>query len=812
MKKILSLLTIAAIGFLSCNQPKTTATEPATKEVVASSYGLDRTVLPIHEPTPATITELDAHNTTAPARFEVKAPEKAPNVVVVLIDDMGFGQSSVFGGPINMPNAERIAAAGIKYNNFHTTALCSPTRVALLTGYNHHSNNAGAIMEIATGYPGNTGIRPLSITPLAEVLRQNGYATAAFGKYHETPPWEVSVSGPYDRWPTHSGFDKFYGFIGGETNQWAPMIYDGTTYVETPHTPNYHFTADMTDQAIAWVQAEKSITPDKPFMMYFATGATHAPHHAPKEYIDKYKGKFDQGWDKVREETLERQKKLGVVPQNTVLAKKPEAIKDWDKLSADEKKLFARQMETFAGFGEYVDMQVGHLYDAVKDMGELDNTLFIYIIGDNGSSAEGGMVGMYNEMTYFNGIQETVADQIKHVDEWGGPSTYPHFAAGWAVAGDCPFAWTKQEAGTYGGTTNPVIMSWPARIKPHAKSLNQFHHAIDIAPTIYEAVGVPSPKMVNGVEQRPIEGTSMVYTWDHPDAKSTHTTQYFEIMGNRGIYSDGWFAGTIHRAPWEAKPSHPLNEDVWELYYMNNDFSQANDLAKSNPQKLKELEDLFMKEGAKYNVLPIDDRMLERLIPKSAGRPDLIGDRTSFTVYPGMKGMTENAFINIKNLSFTTTATLDAGAGNADGVLLAQGGRFGGWSIWMKNGKPMFTYNYLGLSQNTIASSTAVKGNATIVFDFVYDGGGPGKGGMMTISTNGKKLGEGRIDKTQGFFFSADDAADVGMDEGTEVANYGSNKFTGGKINKINITIKPGEVKPLSEEEAKEEVDQYLND
>ncbi len=527
-------------------------------------------------------------------------------------------------------------------------------------------------------------------------------------------------------------------------------------------------------------------------MVYFAPGATHAPHHTPAEWTAKYKGKFDQGWDKVREETLERQKKMGVVPENTVLAPKPEAIKDWDKLTPNEKKLFARQMETFAGFAEYTDFEVGRLYDAIKELGQLDNTLFIYIIGDNGSSAEGGMVGMYNEMTYFNKVQETVDEQLKHYNDWGGPTTYPHFAAGWAVAGDCPFQWTKQVAGSYGGTTNPVIMSWPSRIQPDSKVRSQFHHVIDIAPTVYEAVGIPAPKMVNGVEQRPIEGTSMLYTWDQPDAKSTHTVQYFEILGNRGIYSDGWFACTVHRAPWETAPRHPLRDDVWELYDMNNDFSQANDLAKSNPAKLKELQDLFAKEAEKYHVYPIDDRVFERLIPKLAGRPDIIGNRTEFTVYSGMRGMMENAFINVKNQSYTMTANLDAGTGNTNGVILCQGGRFGGWSLWMKNGKPMFSYNVLGMSVTTIASNTTVKGNTTIVYRFDYDGGGPGKGGTMTITCDGNKVAEGRIEKTQPFFFSADDGADVGMDEGTQVAEYGvSNKFIGGKVSKVTIALKP---------------------
>jgi arylsulfatase A-like enzyme len=430
-------------------------------------------------------------------------------VVVVLIDDIGFGHSSAFGGPIKMPTLERLANNGLKYNRFHTTALCSPTRTALLTGYNHHSNNAGAIMEIATAFPGNTGVRPQTITPVAEVLRLNGYSTAAFGKYHETPPWEGSVSGPYDRWPTHSGFDKFFGFIGGETNQWHPMVYDGTTRVyPNVEDPNYHFTTDMTDQAVAWMNTQQSLTPDKPFYMYFATGATHAPHHAPKSYIEKYKGKFAQGWDKLREETLARQKQLGVVPKNTVLAPKPDAIKDWDALSADEKRLFERQMEVFAGFAEHTDHEVGRLVSALEARGELDNTVFVYIVGDNGSSAEGGMIGMYNENTYFNGVQETLDMQLERIDELGTEHTYNHFAAGWAVAGNTPFTWTKQVASNFGGTRNGMVMHWPRGIKAKNEVRSQFHHVIDVAPTIYSAAGVPAPRTVNGIKQRPMEGVA----------------------------------------------------------------------------------------------------------------------------------------------------------------------------------------------------------------------------------------------------------------------------------------------------------------
>ena len=552
---------------------------------------LDRTVLPIREPAPPVYKELDARNAKPPTRWQVTAPAGAPNVVVVLIDDIGFGHSSAFGGPCKMPTLERLANRGLKYNRFHTTALCSPTRTALLTGYNHHSNNAGAIMEVATAFPGNTGVRPQSITPMAEVLRQNGYSTSAWGKYQETPPWEVSVSGPFDRWPTHSGFEEFYGFIGGETNQWDPMIAHGTAFKRKPEEEtDYHFTTDMTNQAIAWMQAQQSLTPDKPFFMYFATGATHAPHHAPKEWIEKYKGQFDMGWDKLREQTLARQIELGVVPKGTKLAAKPEAIKDWDQLTADEKRLFARQMEVFAGFASHTDHEVGRLVQGIEEMGELDNTLIVYVVGDNGSSAEGGMLGMFNEMTYFNGVAESTEFMLGMIDQWGGPECFNHFAAGWAVAGNTPFTWTKQVASNFGGTRNGIVLHWPQGIKAKGEVRSQFHHVVDLAPTIFEAAKVPAPKVVNGVPQRPIEGVAMNYSFDAPEAAERHLTQYFEIAGNRAIYHKGWFAGTVHKAPWEGVPRRALDKDVWELYHVDDDFSMSRKIVAENPAKLKELQ------------------------------------------------------------------------------------------------------------------------------------------------------------------------------------------------------------------------------
>jgi arylsulfatase A-like enzyme len=770
---------------------------------------LDRTTLPIPEPDYPHSTVLDARDATPPPRFQITAPDGAPNVIIVLIDDMGFGVSSSFGGPIHMPTAESLASQGLRYNQFHTTALCSPTRTALLSGRNHHMNNMGGITEIATAFPGNTGQRPDNVAPLAEMLRLNGYSTAMFGKNHETAAWEVSPSGPTNRWPTRSGFDEFYGFIGGETDQWAPSLYEGLNRVETPHYPGYNFMTDMTDHAIAWMKFQKSLTPDKPFFMYFAPGATHAPHHVPAEWIAKYKGKFDGGWDKMREETLARQIALGVVPPGTKLAPKPEAIKDWDKLTADEKRLFAHQMEVYAGFGEYCDDEIGRLFAGLKETGQFDNTLIFYIIGDNGTSAEGGMVGMFNEMTYFNGVNETVQEQLKHYDEWGGPSTYPHMAAGWAVAGDTPFMWTKQIPSNYGGTRNPVIVSWPKHIKAINEVRSQWHHVIDIAPTVLEAAHLPEPTSVNGTVQSPIEGVSMMYTFENPKAVSPHKTQYFEIMGNRGIYHDGWFAGTIHRAPWEQVPRRKLQDDIWELYDTRTDFSLVNDLAAANPAKLKEMQDLFIEEAIKNRVLPIDDRVLERVNAATAGRPDLMGDRTSLTLYEGMVGMSENVFINVKNRSLSITADVQIPQGGANGVILAQGGRFGGWSLYFNDGKATYCYNFLGLQEYKVSAPQALApGKATIRMNFDYDGGGIGKGGTATIMVNGAQVATGRIEHTQGMIFSADETAGVGLDSATPVTSdykEGDNSFTG-KILKVVVDVKPmGAAEKADAEKAQQE-------
>ncbi len=765
---------------------------------LAPGADLDRTVLPIPEPPRQTTTVVDVRDATMPPRFQVKAPQGAPNVLLVLMDDLGFAGTSAFGGPVATPTFDRIAAEGLKYNNFHTTAVCSPTRAALKSGRNHHVNNMGSIIETGTGFPGNTGQIPNEIAPVAEMLRLNGFSTAAFGKWHETAAWEAGMVGPFDRWPTRRGFDKFYGFLGGETNQWAPFIYDGTHQVELPEDPNYHFMADMADQAIAWIGFQQALSPDQPFFIYFAPGAVHAPHHAPADWIAKWKGKFDQGWDRMREQTLARQIALGVVPKGTVLAPKPEVIPDWNTLSADEKRLYTRQAEVFAAFLDYTDHHIGRVIDAIEATGELDNTLIILVYGDNGTSAEGGRHGMFSEMTYFNGVQETVEEMLKHLDAWGGPHTYPHMAAGWAVMFDTPYKWTKQVGSDFGGTKVGMALRWPEGIKSKGGVRPQFHHVIDVAPTILEAARLPEPRVVNGVPQRAMDGVSMAYSFDAPEAFERRTTQYFEMFGNRAIYHEGWYARTIHKAPWESKPRRPLSDDsAWELYDTAADFSLVNDLAAQHPERLAALKELFRAEASRNFALPIDDRVFERLIAGNVGRPDLMAGRTSLTLAEGMTGMTENVFLNIKNRSKTLTAEIVVPDGTvANGIIIAQGGRFGGWALYVKDGVPAYDYNFIGLERTTIAATEPLApGTHTIRFEFAYDGkkgDAPGQGGAATLLVDGKQVATGRIARTQPGIFSADETADVGIDLATPVVEtIGSerrSRFTG-RIPKVTVEV-----------------------
>lgn len=797
---------LTTIGSLGMTLAAFFAQQPVVAAAQQAAETLDRSVLPIPEPKRQTFTEVDVRKATAPPRFAVTPPQGAPNVVVVLLDDLGFAGTSAFGGPIDTPNFDRIAGEGVYYNNFHTTAVSSPTRAAIKSGRNHHVNNMGGIIETGTTFPGNTGQIPNEVAPIAETLRLNGYSTAAFGKWHETAAWEASVSGPFDRWPTRQGFDKFYGFLGGETNQWAPFIYDGTHQVELPADPNYHFLTDMTDQTVAWIKYQKALTPDKPFFAYYAPGAVHAPHHVPQEWIAKWKGKFDQGWDAMRQQILTRQIERGIVPKGTKLAPKPEAIPDWDSLSADEKRLFTRQAEVFAAFVAMTDHEIGRVIKAIEDTGQLDNTMLIFVYGDNGTSAEGGRSGMFSEMTYFNGVQETVPDMLKFLDKWGGPETYPHMAAGWAVALDTPYQWTKQVASDPGGTKVGMAIRWPEGIKAKGELRTQFHHVVDVAPTILEAAGLPEPKSVNGVEQRPMDGVSMAYTFDDAAAKERHITQYFEMFGNRGIYHEGWFARTIHRAPWEQKARRALDDNsAWELYDTRTDFSLVNDLSAKHPDKLKELQALFLAEASKNHALPIDDRVFERVNAELVGRPDLMAGRTSITLAEGMTGMTENVFLNIKNKSKTITAEIEIPEGqDANGIIIAQGGRFGGWAMYFKDGVPAYDYNFLGLERTTVAGTEKLKaGKYTLRFEFAYDGGGFGKGGMGTLYVNDKKAGEGRIGRTQPMIFSADETADVGIDLATPVVESigaeAKSRFNG-RIPKVTVEVKAA--KPAEKAEA----------
>jgi arylsulfatase len=799
MKTTILITTLMPIVLLGCSNESATTNAAITGSDTPSAYTMDRTVLPIQPPKLAPITEMDARNVTMPPIFSIKPPEGAPNVVIVLIDDIGFGATTPFGGAIETPTFERLANEGLRFNAFHTTALCSPTRASLLSGRNHHEVNVGSVMEVATGFAGNQGMRPDDAKYVAETLRQNGYSTAAFGKWHETPTWEVSVSGPYFNWPTNSGFDKFYGFIGGETNMWDPVIFDGVTKVSKKDNPDYHFTTDMTNEAIGWVKFQQAMTPDKPFFIYYATGATHAPHHAPKEWIEKYDGKFDKGWMAYREEAFARQKAMGIIPENTRLAPMPEDIMAWEALSNQERELYALQMEAFAGFTEHTDNEVGRLVDAIDEIGVLDNTLFIYIMGDNGSSGEGGLTGTYNEMIHLNGIfdAETTESMLARADDWGGPDSFPHFSSAWAVATDAPFTWTKQMAADFGGTRNGMVMHWPKGIKAKGEIRSQFHHVNDVAATILEATNLPHPKSVNGVPQKPLTGVSMLYAAKDANAKDRHTTQYFEMFGNRAIYHDGWLARVVHRVPWGSEPINTLQDDVWDLYNVDEDFSLTNNLASQNPEKLKEMQDLFDKEAIANNVFPLDDRVFERFNAAIAGRPDLMGDRKSLTLANGMVGLLENTFINEKNKSKTITANVQL-KGNDRGVILTQGGKFGGWALYMDDGKPAYTYNWFGLDRYTIASPVAINNpNAEIKLQFDYDGGGTGKGGLATLYVDGKKVAEGRVEKTEPLVYSADETVDVGVDEATQVADkvfedVHDSEFTG-FVTSVTIAIPESE-------------------
>jgi arylsulfatase A-like enzyme len=753
-----------------------------------------RGVLPIPDPLHVGLTTYDARdpNTKYPPITMLRPPPGAPNVLIVLIDDVGFAASSAFGGPCNTPVAERLAAGGVKLNRFHTTALCSPTRQAMLTGRNHHSVGVGGITEIATSAPGLSSVRPKDKAPFPETLRLNGYSTAQFGKCHEVPVWETSPVGPFDQWPTGSGFEYFYGFIGGEANQYYPGLYEGTAPVEPPKSPEegYTLTEDLADRAVTWVRQQKALAPDKPFFMYFAPGATHAPHHVPKEWPDKYKGKFDDGWDALRENILARQKDLGVVPADAQLTQRHAEIPAWDDMPADLKPVLARQMEIYAGFLEQTDHEVGRVIDALDDLGVLDDTLVFYIIGDNGASAEGTPIGCFNEMTTLNGMAgvETTEFLLSKIDDFGTPQAYNHYAVGWAHALCTPYQWTKQIASHWGGTRNGTIVRWPHGFADKGKARNQFHHVIDIAPTILEAAGLPAPIFVNGTQQARLEGVSMLAMLRDADAPETHDVQYFEIMGNRGIYFQGWTAVTKHRTPW-LEDAPPLDQDVWELYGPD-DWSQAHNLAAEMPDKLAELERLWLIEAVKYNVVPLDDRSFERANPDLAGRPTLIrGD--SQVLFAGMR-VSEHCVVNVKNKSHTVTAELVVPETGARGVIITQGGSVGGWSRYAHEGRLKYCYNFFGINYYIVAADEPIgAGEHQVRMEFHYDGGGLAKGGDVTLYYDGRPVGKGRVDQTEPMVYSADEACDVGADSGSPASpDYGptGNKFTG-EINWVQIDI-----------------------
>jgi arylsulfatase A-like enzyme len=750
---------------------------------------VQRTVLPIPERAYVGLTTYDAKDpdTDFPPITQLRPPAGAPNVLIILIDDAGFGSSSAFGGPCATPNIEKLAASGLKFNRFHTTALCSPTRQAMLTGRNHHSVGMAGITEIATSAPGYNSVRPSNAAPLAETLVLNGYSTSQFGKCHEVPVWETSPMGPFRQWPTGSGFEYFYGFIGGETNQWYPAIYEGTTPVEPWGTPEegYHFTADMTDKAIAWTRQQKSLMPDKPFFMYFAPGATHAPHHVPKEWADKYKGRFDGGWDAQREETFAKQKELGVIPADAELTARHDEIPAWDDMDDSYKPVLARQMEVYAGFLEHTDHHIGRLLDALGDLEILDDTLVYLIIGDNGASAEGTINGTFNETFIFNGAAhlETVESMTAHIDDFGQTNSYNHYSVGWAHAMNTPYQWTKQVGSHWGGTRNGTIVHWPNGIKAKGEVRTQFHHVIDIAATVLDVAGLPEPAFVNGIQQMPLHGVSMRYAFDEAAAADRHETQYFEMFCNRGIYHKGWTAVTRHSTPWVVTAELPaFDDDTWELYDTNTDWTQARDLAATDPDRLRELQRLWLIEAVKYNVLPLDDRRIERFNSDLAGRPTLVKGNSQM-LFGGMGRLSENSVLNLKNKSHSVTAEIQVPEGGANGVVIAQGGAFAGWSLYLLDGKPTYCHNLLGAARFKVGATEAVPaGTHQVRMEFAYEGGGLGKGGDVTLFIDGNNVGEGKIGGTVPMVYSADETCDLGSDIGTPVSDdYTSegSRFTG---------------------------------
>ena len=753
-----------------------------------------RTVLPIPDRPHRGLVTYDAKDpdTSFPPIVPLRPPAGAPNVLIILLDDVGFGAAGTFGGPVATPTADRLAAGGLRYRRFHTTALCSPSRAALLTGRNHHTVGMGAVADLATAAPGYTSMRPNTCAPLAEILRLNGYATAQFGKCHEVPTWESSPLGPFDRWPTGSGFEHFYGFVAGETHQYAPALYQDTVPVEPPDDPAYHLTEDLAQRCIDWIRQQKSLMPDKPFFAYLAPGATHAPHHVWPEWAERYRARFNLGWDHLRRETFELQKHLGVIPPEAELTARPAEIPAWDDMPEALKPILSRQMEIYAGFLEHADHHMGRVVQAVEDLGLLDDTLVYYVIGDNGASAEGQLNGSFNELLTFNGMAalETPEFLASKIADFGGPDAYNHYAVGWAHAMDSPYQWTKQVASHWGGTRNGLVVHWPGGIRASGETRDQFHHLIDVAPTVLEAAHLAEPTFVHGVMQHPMEGVSMAYSFDDAGAAERRETQYFEMMGNRGVYHKGWTACTKHRTPWETGGMPPFDEDTWELYGPD-DWTQADDLAATQPAKLRDLQRLWLIEATRHNVLPLDDRSVERFLASLAGRPELVTG-TSQILFGGMHRLSEGSVISVKNRSHSVTAEVEVPESGAAGVIIAQGGAFGGWSLYTLDGRPRYCHNLLGLRRFVVAGTEALPpGVHQVRMEFAAAGPGLGVGGTVTLYLDGSPVGRGAVEATVPLLFSGDETTEVGSDAGTPVSDEypaRDNEFSG-RVRWVQIDV-----------------------
>ncbi|WP_013630157.1 arylsulfatase [Rubinisphaera brasiliensis] len=719
-------------------------------------------------------------------------PEGAPNVIVILLDDVGFGQMSTFGGLIPTPNFDKLASKGLRFNRFHTTAICGPTRAALLTGRNHHECGNGFLMEWATGFPNYSTMIPKETATVGEVLQDNGYATWWFGKNHNTPDWETTVAGPFDRWPTGLGFDYFYGFNAGETHQYYPVLFENTVAVEPKQTPDqgYHFMADMTDRAVARMKFSKSVAPKKPFFMYFAPGAMHAPHHAPPEWRKKFDGKFDMGWEKYREQVYQRQLAMGIIPDGTKLTLRPDWVPAWDSLSDQQKELYTALMENFAGYFAYTDHEIGRLLDAVNELPDADNTLVIYIAGDNGASAEGGHDGTLNEIRNLNGLTTPIESVLKNLDKLGGPETEPHYPIGWAWAGNTPFQWTKQIASHLGGTRNPMVVSWPAKIKHDDEPRDAFLHVVDVLPTILEAAGVPMPESVNGIKQKPLSGKSFLASFTDLGFQG-RSSQYFEIVSNRSMYEDGWKANAHHSFPWRGDYA-PGNwdQDEWELYYLPDDFSEAVNLAEKHPEKLAELKAKFDKAAREHQVYPLDDRFAPRIALPKPPVPGFDPKSNTYTYYPGAIRIPEAAAPPVKNRSWTMTSKVKTTGEKAEGVIVGFGGVASGITLYLENGVPVFDYNYFDEHTVLRGDSVLPADEATIVVDFAYEGGEkPGGPATITLTVNDKQVAQKKMDATVPGRFGIDTFG-IGEDTGQPVTpNYQPPFEFTGEIESVQFQI-----------------------